>query len=46
VDRPSLDDPHEAAELGDVELGVGDLAIRVQVDGDLVLWPLVQVMDQ
>ena len=37
--RPALDDALEAAELGDVELGVGDLAGVVELDGDLASGP-------
>ena len=35
VHRPALADALEAAELGDVEVGVGDLAVVVELDGDL-----------
>ena len=35
MDRAALDDALEATELGHVELGVGHLALIVEVDGDL-----------
>src|SRR4029453_9316922 len=35
VHRAALADAFEAAELGDVEVGVGDLAVVVELDGDL-----------
>ena len=35
VERAALAELLEAAELGDVEVGVGDLAGVVEVDGDL-----------
>ncbi len=35
VDGTTLDDPLEAAELGDVEVGIDNLAPVVELDGDL-----------
>lgn len=35
VHRPALADALEAAELGDVEVSVGDLAVVAELDGDL-----------
>ena len=35
MNRPALDHPLEAAELGDVEVGVDDLTIVVELDRDL-----------